>query len=69
MARRGAWWAAAAIPLLGVLQVSTATFCSAPPPDDEELTQDEYFSLLSLSPWDTLQSALAKLANKARILI
>lgn len=62
---KGGAWATIAAPLLGVLSYEATSLCSTDPPTTTQLTSDEYAALLHLSPWDDLQSAIAKLADIA----
>lgn len=60
---KGGAWAILAAPLLGVLTYSAIDFCGTDPPATTSLTTEEYTALLQLSPWDTVQSAIGKLAS------
>lgn len=60
---KGGAWASIAAPLLGVLAYSATNLCSTDPPAQPTISDDEYTALLQLGPWDTLQSALVKLAD------
>jgi len=66
---RGGAWATIAAPLLGVLSYQATSLCGTDPPATTPLTSAEYTALLQLSPWDTLQSAIGKLANLAKATI
>lgn len=60
---KGGYWATLAAPLLGVLAYSATDLCTTDPPSQPTISDDEYTALLQLQPWDTLTSALAKLAD------
>lgn len=67
--RRGAPWLLVLAPLLGVLSYETQQFCATDPPPDPDLTAADVAAILALNDLGATATALAKVADLAKIAI
>lgn len=60
---KGGGWAVLVAPLLGVVAYSAEDLCTTDPPDDPNLTAEDYLHLLHLDDFGAVATATAKLAQ------